>query len=199
MSKKGYSLEEAYKYVKARRSVISPNLHFMGQLLDWEREISSFKSSKSPEKLSPSTSSQRCLFSYSAIKATPDSRTKSLHQNNCFVTVSTPTWCELCLLYSLNYGTRNVFVLESTEVSLLWQIICYVPIHTFIRKGCIKIRWRGKCVFWFESSKNESTMKKVRSYCICTFCFSFICNIFVNISWNIHVCLKGKKLIITTI
>ena len=87
MSKRQYTLEQAYEFVKARRSVISPNFHFMGQLLNWEREIRARNAAISPDKLSPSPS-QCGLFSYSNIATTPDSRQTGLP---CFVTVSTPT------------------------------------------------------------------------------------------------------------
>ncbi len=90
MSKRQYTLEQAYEFVKARRSVISPNFHFMGQLLNWEREIRSLNAAISPDKISPSPS-QCGLFSYSNMATTPDSRPSSLHKNSCFVTVSTPT------------------------------------------------------------------------------------------------------------
>lgn len=90
MSKRQYTLEQAYEYVKARRSVISPNFHFMGQLLNWEREIRALNLAMSPDKLSPSHS-QCGLFSYSNMVSSPDARPSSLHKNSCFVTVSTPT------------------------------------------------------------------------------------------------------------
>jgi len=38
ISRMKYKLDEAYEYVKKRRSVISPNFNFMGQLLSWESE-----------------------------------------------------------------------------------------------------------------------------------------------------------------
>ena len=39
MMKKRVRLEEAFEFVKQRRSIISPNFSFMGQLLDFERTL----------------------------------------------------------------------------------------------------------------------------------------------------------------
>lgn len=39
MRQRGYSLDEAYEYTKKRRSAISPNFNFLGQLLAFEREL----------------------------------------------------------------------------------------------------------------------------------------------------------------
>lgn len=35
------TMTDAYKYVKSRRPVVSPNLNFMGQLLEFERDLNS--------------------------------------------------------------------------------------------------------------------------------------------------------------
>lgn len=39
MKSLGYNLRSAYDYVKNRRSCVSPNLHFMGQLLEYEKRL----------------------------------------------------------------------------------------------------------------------------------------------------------------
>lgn len=35
------TMTDAYKYVRSRRPVVSPNLNFMGQLLEFERDLNS--------------------------------------------------------------------------------------------------------------------------------------------------------------
>lgn len=35
------TMPDAYKYVRSRRPVVSPNLNFMGQLLEFERDLNS--------------------------------------------------------------------------------------------------------------------------------------------------------------
>ena len=35
------TMTDAYKFVKARRAIISPNLNFMGQLLEFEEDLNS--------------------------------------------------------------------------------------------------------------------------------------------------------------
>ncbi|XP_014679260.1 PREDICTED: dual specificity protein phosphatase 7-like, partial [Priapulus caudatus] len=41
MQTRHMSLNDAYDFVSKRKSNISPNFNFMGQLLDWERALSS--------------------------------------------------------------------------------------------------------------------------------------------------------------
>ncbi|XP_075071812.1 dual specificity protein phosphatase 5 [Mixophyes fleayi] len=45
MKTKSFRLEEAFEYIKQRRSLISPNFSFMGQLLHYESEIFASKAS----------------------------------------------------------------------------------------------------------------------------------------------------------
>lgn len=35
------TMTDAYKYVRSRRPIVSPNLNFMGQLLEFERDLNS--------------------------------------------------------------------------------------------------------------------------------------------------------------
>lgn len=57
MFTKGYSLEEAYQYVHSRRSVISPNLNFMRQLDEFEKELLTSRTSVLASTLSAAAAS----------------------------------------------------------------------------------------------------------------------------------------------
>ncbi|KAG8551337.1 hypothetical protein GDO81_004066 [Engystomops pustulosus] len=52
MKTKRFRLEEAFEYIKQRRSLISPNFSFMGQLLHYETEIFSSITSAPPVSMS---------------------------------------------------------------------------------------------------------------------------------------------------
>nr|XP_020635486.1 dual specificity protein phosphatase 5 [Pogona vitticeps] len=74
MKMRKFRLEEAFDYIKQRRSLISPNFGFMGQLLQYEAEILS--STPSP----PVTSCKRDAVSFFAEELT---RSKSF-EGSCF-------------------------------------------------------------------------------------------------------------------
>lgn len=81
MATKRLRMEEAYKYVKSRRKIVSPNFSFMGQLLTFENQI--FSSSGSRYHL-PSPGSP--LLAVDASTPDPDSLTPSrgASQRNVF-------------------------------------------------------------------------------------------------------------------
>ena len=57
MQAQHYALEDAYDYLKSRRSIISPNLNFMQQLLEFESQLSHGQRSHSQSDSSSSSSS----------------------------------------------------------------------------------------------------------------------------------------------
>ena len=46
MATKGWDLEEAHEYVKERRAIIKPNSSFIKQLVQWEVELQSTRSTE---------------------------------------------------------------------------------------------------------------------------------------------------------
>lgn len=84
MSTRRLRMEEAYKYVKSRRRIVSPNFSFMGQLLTFENQI--FSTSRYSSPGSP-------LLGVDASTPDPDSLTPSCSakQQNVFDFASLPS------------------------------------------------------------------------------------------------------------
>lgn len=50
MRHKRLTVHEAYKFVKDKRSIISPNLNFMGQLVEWEKSLMDMQNDDSKQE-----------------------------------------------------------------------------------------------------------------------------------------------------
>lgn len=75
-----FRLDEAYEFVKKRRSIISPNFNFMGQLLKWESVNQSTR--RVDELKTPVSSSNYGFFNFSSLpcgsEIVPNSRSPGL-------------------------------------------------------------------------------------------------------------------------
>lgn len=99
MKKKRVRLEEAFEFVKQRRSIISPNFSFMGQLLQFESQV--LATSCSVEAASPSatlgpksssTPSSPFIFSF-PVSVVTHSQPSSLTYLQSPITTSPSCWC----------------------------------------------------------------------------------------------------------
>ncbi|PRD21783.1 UNVERIFIED_CONTAM: Dusp4 [Trichonephila clavipes] len=113
MATKRLRMEEAYKYVKSRRKIVSPNFSFMGQLLTFENQIFSTSGSRyhlpspgspllavdastpDPDSLTPSRgASQRNVFDFRPMPSLEDTEAPpSATAENEFVTASIVDTC----------------------------------------------------------------------------------------------------------
>ena len=64
ISRLRFRLDEAYEFVKKRRSIISPNFNFMGQLLNWETLN---QTSCRPEDIKTPSCSNYGFFNFSSL------------------------------------------------------------------------------------------------------------------------------------
>lgn len=89
MATRRLRMEEAYKYVKSRRRIVSPNFSFMGQLLTFENQIFSASSTRFHSSSSPSSP----LLAFDASTPDPDALTPSrgASQQNVFDFATLPT------------------------------------------------------------------------------------------------------------
>lgn len=100
MQKRRWSLNDAYDFVKQRKTNVSPNFNFMGQLLDFEKTLGVADANDDgsvPPSASGTSKSQTLFFSNSAA-ATPTtvpppctkSRTAGLQEQSSFTIFTTP-------------------------------------------------------------------------------------------------------------
>ena len=76
----GMAMAEAYKFVKTRRSIISPNLNFMGQLWEYEQGLLKDKQVNSDESMS--TEGSESGSSSDSLDSCASAPTLSTHEEN---------------------------------------------------------------------------------------------------------------------
>ncbi len=129
MKKKRVRLEEAFDFVKQRRSIISPNFSFMGQLLQFESQV--LATSCSVEAASPSatlgpksssTPTSPFIFSF-PMSVVTHSQPSSLAYLQSPITTSPSCWYNTRLLKKLQKGE---FLRRSSLGTIVWlfQLSC---------------------------------------------------------------------------
>ena len=62
MQKRRWSLNYAYDFVKVRKQDVSPNFNFMGQLLDFEKQLGLNEQQQQPEEMQGGNNAVTSMF-----------------------------------------------------------------------------------------------------------------------------------------
>lgn len=179
MQKRRWSLNDAYDFVKQRKTNVSPNFNFMGQLLDFEKTLGVAEVNDDgsvPPSASGTSKSQTLFFSNSAA-ATPTtvpppctkSRTAGLQEQSSFTIFTTPVaWS--CLIGRFSFLFVIIFYFYYLTRYSGWGIITRLACHCdrdCLERGtgtnCIRVILGCSTVVSIDESTSNARKSRIDS------------------------------------